>query len=129
MNLKEFPRVEFCTDTNWEPYKEGIQQEIRRQLTTDGKDFAELIETTIDLNCGDEEWVYTAHFFPKALVPANVVDPCKKNMMDKAKNPKLFTKWSHAWICGHQSHKTKTNPIDPLPVQHGRHGGRGAPRN
>ena len=39
-------------------------------------------------------------------MPAYVVDPCKKNMMDKAKNPKLFTNSSHAWICGHQSHKT-----------------------
>ena len=83
-----FPRGEFWIDTEWEPYNEGIQQEIRRQLTTDGKDFAELIETTIDLDYGDEEWIYTAHFFPKALVPANVVDPCKKKMMDKAKNQK-----------------------------------------
>jgi hypothetical protein len=99
--------VECWTDTNGEPYKEGIQQEIRRHLATYGKDFAEFIETTIDLNYGDEEWTYTAHFFPKALVPANVVDPWKKNMMDKAKNPKRFTNWSHAWICGHQSHKTK----------------------
>ena len=23
------------------------------------------------------------------------------------KHPKLFTNWSHAWICGYQSHKTK----------------------
>ena len=28
-------------------------------------------------------------------------------MMDKAKNKNLFTKWSHLWICGYQSHKTK----------------------
>ena len=27
-------------------------------------------------------------------------------MMDKANNPKLFTKWPHAWICGYQSDKT-----------------------
>ena len=27
--------------------------------------------------------------------------------MGKAKNNNLFTKWSHAWFCGHQSHKTK----------------------
>ena len=65
VNLKEYPHVEFWADTTWEPYKEGIQQEIRRQLTTDGKDFAELIETTIELDCGDEEWIYAAHFFPK----------------------------------------------------------------
>ena len=42
MNLKEFPRVEFWADTKWEPYKEGIQQEIRRHLTTDGKDPADV---------------------------------------------------------------------------------------
>ena len=57
--------MEFWADTKWEPYKEGIQQEIRRQLTTNGKDLADLIETTIDLDYGDEEWIYTAHFFPK----------------------------------------------------------------
>ena len=28
-------------------------------------------------------------------------------MMDKAKNSKLSTNSSHAWVCGHQSHKTK----------------------
>ena len=40
MDLKEFPRVEFWADTKWELYKEGIQQYIRRHLTTDGKDLA-----------------------------------------------------------------------------------------
>ena len=62
MNLKEFPRVEFWIDTKWEPYKEGIQQDIRRHLTTYGKDLAEWIEFTIDLDEGDEKWIYTAHF-------------------------------------------------------------------
>ena len=41
VTLKEFPRVKFWADTKWEPYKEGIQQEIRRHLTTDGNDLAE----------------------------------------------------------------------------------------
>ena len=128
-NLVEFARVEFWADTKWEPYKEGVQQEIRRLLTTDGKDLADLIETTIGLDYGDEAWIYTAHFFPKELVPASVVGPCKKKMMDKANNPKLFTNWSHAWVCVYQSHKTQTTiPIDPLPVEHGPHGERGAPR-
>ena len=27
VNFKEFPRVEFWTDTKWEPYKAGIQQD------------------------------------------------------------------------------------------------------
>ena len=39
VNLNECPRVEFWTDTKWEPYKEGIQQTIRRHLTTDRADF------------------------------------------------------------------------------------------
>ena len=55
------------------------------------------IERTIDLDQGDEEWIYTAHFFPKTQVPADVVYPWKKKMMDKANNPKPFTNWSHAW--------------------------------
>ena len=65
MNLKEVPRVEFWADTKWEPYKEGIQQYIRRHLTTDGKDLAEWIEFRIDLDESDAEWICTAHFFPK----------------------------------------------------------------
>ena len=65
MNLREFPRVEFWVDTKWEPYNEGIQQYIRRHLTTYGKDLAEWIEFTIDLDEGDEDWIYTAHFFTK----------------------------------------------------------------
>ena len=41
---------------------------------------------------GAEEWIYTAHvFFPKTQVPADVVDPWKKKMMDKAKNLKKNT--------------------------------------
>ena len=51
--------------------------------------------------------MYKSAFFPKAKVPAEVLDLWKKNMMDKANNPKLFTNWPHAWICGYQSHKTK----------------------
>ena len=40
VNLNEYPRVELWTDTKWEPYKEDIQQVIRRHLTTDSKDVA-----------------------------------------------------------------------------------------
>ncbi len=46
--------MEFWTDTKWEPYKGDIQQVIRRHLTTDGKDLAEWIEFTVDLNEGDK---------------------------------------------------------------------------
>ena len=45
--------------------------------------------------------------FPKTQVPADVVDPWKKKMTDKANNENHFTKWPHLWICGYQSHKTK----------------------
>ena len=86
MNLKEVPRVEFWADTKLEPYKEGIQRYIRRHLTTYAKDFAEWIEFAIYLDEGDEEWIYTAHFFPQTQVPADVVDPWKKKMMEKTKN-------------------------------------------
>ena len=86
VNLKEFPRAEFWADTKWGPYKEGIQQEIRRHLTTNVKDLAEWIEFTIDLDEGDRVCIYTTHFFPKTQVPADVVDPWKKKMMAKAKN-------------------------------------------
>ena len=60
-------------------------------MTTDGKDLAEWIEFTIDLDEGDEEWIYTAHFIPKTQVPADVVDPWKKNMMYKAKHTKYYS--------------------------------------
>ena len=50
VNLKEYPRVEFSADTKWGPYKEGIQQDIRRHLTTYGTDLGECIELTIDLD-------------------------------------------------------------------------------
>ena len=56
---------------------------------------------------GYEGWIYTAHFFPKTQAPADVVDPWTNNMADKATNENLFTKWSHCWVCGYQSHKTK----------------------
>ena len=55
-----------------------------------------MTKTTIDLDYGDEEWIYTTHFVPKELVPANVVDRCKKNMMNIIMTvmiflPNLFT--------------------------------------
>ena len=40
-------------------------------------------------------------------VPADVVDPWKKNMTGKANNENLVTKCSHLWICGYQCHDTK----------------------
>jgi hypothetical protein len=55
VNLSEYPRVEFWTDTKWEPYKEDIQQVIRRHLTKYGQDLREILDITIDLDEGNEE--------------------------------------------------------------------------
>ena len=65
VNLNECPRVECWTDTKWEPYKEDIQQTIRRHLTTDREDFREVLEITIDLDEGNKEWMYKAFLFPQ----------------------------------------------------------------
>ena len=99
--------MEFWTDTKWEPYKEDIQQVIRSHLTKYGQDLREKLEITIDLDEGNEEWMYTAFFFPKMEVPADVVKPWKKNMTSKKHNENLFTERSHLWICGYQCHDTK----------------------
>ena len=63
----------------------------------------------IDLDQGSEELMYTAHFFPKKDVPTDRVDPLKQKTIDKARKEHLFTKHSHIWICGYQSHDTKKN--------------------
>ena len=99
--------MEYWTDTEWEAYKEVIQEEIRGQMDSDGADLKAGLELEIDLDDGNEDWMYTAHFFPLRQVPANIVDPWKKKMMEKANDENLFTKHSNIWICGYQSHKIK----------------------
>ena len=107
VNLNEYPRVEFWTDTKWEPYKEDIQQVIRRHLTTYGEDLREVLEITIDLDEGNEEWMYTAFFSQIWKCPPKSWIPGRRDMTGKANNENLFTKWSHLWICGYQCHVTK----------------------
>ena len=41
------------------------------------------------------------------MVPSDIVDPIKEEMMEKAGHKKLFTKHRNIWICGYQSHQTK----------------------
>jgi len=67
VNLKEFLHVELRVDTK--PYEEDIQQEIRGHLTTYGQDLAQWLEFNIDLDEGDEEWMYTAHFSQRHRCP------------------------------------------------------------
>ena len=69
VNLNECPRVELWTDTKWEPYKEDIQQVIRRHLTEYGQDLREKLEITIDLDEGNKEWMYRALFSPRWKCP------------------------------------------------------------
>jgi len=63
--------------------------------------------------------------FPKMDVPADVVDPWKKNMTGNANNENLFTKWPHLDLWVPVSRHKKKDPIDPLPPERGPHGGRG----
>ena len=37
-----------------------------------------LLECKLDLNYGNEDWMYTAHTFPRDSVPFDIVDPIKK---------------------------------------------------
>ena len=78
MNLKECPRVEFWADTKWEPYKEGIQQDIRRHLTTYGKDVSEWLEFRDRLGRRRRRVDLHSALFPRTQVLADVVDPWKR---------------------------------------------------
>ena len=54
--------MEFWNDTQWEAYKEDVQSEIRREMNNDGKDLEKRLECKLDLDYGNEDWMYTAHF-------------------------------------------------------------------
>ena len=105
MNLNAFPQVEYWTDTNWEAYKGAIQQEIRDHMDPENRHSCLALQ--IDLDNGIEDWMYTAHLFPRKQVPTRIVEPVAQNMMENAQDKNLFTRRSNIWICGHQSHKTK----------------------
>ena len=69
VNLLEFPRVEYWADTKWEPYKEDIQHHIRTNFNQDAQELTSCLELEIDLDQGNEEWRYTAHFSPRRTCP------------------------------------------------------------
>ena len=58
-------RGKTADDTQWEAYKEDVQSEIRREMNKDGKDLEKCLERKLDLDYGNEDWMYTAHLFPK----------------------------------------------------------------
>jgi hypothetical protein len=109
VDLKKFPRVEYWNDIDWEPYKEDIQEAVHAQIASDGADLKASIEWEIDLDDGNSDWKYMAHMYPVSQVPADIVDPIKEEMMEKAVDPNLFTKYGNIWICGYQGHDTKKN--------------------
>ena len=63
MDLEKSPRVEFWNDTQWEAYREDVQNQIRRKLNRRDDDLEDCLERKLDLDDGIEDWIYTAHFF------------------------------------------------------------------
>ena len=62
-----FPQVEFWSDTKWEAYKEDIQKDIRDRMGHE--DLNSPLDTEIDLDNGNKDWMYTAHFSPGSMCP------------------------------------------------------------
>ena len=77
--------MEYWVDTKWEPYKEDIQHQIRKHFDKHAQDLQCGLEINIDLDYGNEEWMYTVYVFPQKDVPPDIVDPMKQRMIDKAK--------------------------------------------
>ena len=57
---------------------------------------------------GNEEWMYTAHFFPQEGRAHRQGGSLEAEDDGEGKKEDLFTKRSHIWICGRQSDDTKT---------------------
>ena len=76
-------------------------------------DLEKRLERKLDLDYGNEDWMYTAHCFPGDSVPFDIVEPIKKKMMQKEGDKTfLFSTSTAIWICGYQSHKTKKRGSD-----------------
>jgi hypothetical protein len=82
-------------------------REIRREMHNDGKDLEKRLERKLDLDYGNEDWMHTAHFFPRDSVPFDIVEPIKNKMMQKDGDKTILNKHRNIWFCGYQSHKTK----------------------
>ena len=76
-------------------------------MNNDGKDLEKRLERKLDLDYGNEDWMYTAHLCPRDSVPLDIVEPIKKTMMQKEGDKTIFSKHRNIWICVYQSHKTK----------------------
>ena len=64
------------------------------------------LECKLDLDYGNADWMYTAHFFPSESVPFDIVEPTKKKIMQEEGDKIVLNKDRNIWICGYQSHKT-----------------------
>ena len=76
-------------------------------MSNDGKDLEKRLERKLDVDYGNEDWMHTAHFFPRHRAPFDIVEPIKNKMMQKEGDNTNFNKHRNIWICGYQSHKTK----------------------
>ena len=114
MNLNAFPQVEYWTDTNWEAYKGAIQQEIRDHMDPENRHSCLALQ--IDLDNGIEDWMYTAHLFPRKQVPTRIVEPVAQKMMEKAQDKKttLHPSLQHLDLWVPESQDKEEDPIDPL---------------
>ena len=55
--------MEYWTDTKWEAYKDDVQQEIHGHMDKDRADLEVCLELELDLDNGNEDWMYTAYFY------------------------------------------------------------------
>ena len=60
----------FWNDTQWEAYKDDVQSDIRREMSNDGKDLEKRLERKLDLDYGNEDWMYTAHLSQEIVCPS-----------------------------------------------------------
>ena len=50
-------------------------------MSNGGNDLEKRLERNLDLDYGNEDWMYKAHFCPRDSVPFDIVEPIKKKTM------------------------------------------------
>ena len=82
------------------------------------------LECKLDLEYGNQDWMYTAHLFPIDNVPFDIVEPIAKKMMQKEGNTNYFHQApQHLDLWVPKSQDKEYDPIDPLYIGQQPHGG------